>query len=156
MGQVGGLRLQPDRVRRMKGSHFTLTGGLALLVVLFTAPAGAAPYTRGELQQLFVARCSSCHSSDVVLKEARTRAAWQSLLEVKKGMMRTDEGEGLSEADASLIVDYLATYVTPETLARRQKGSRLFLLSTVAFLGVLGVFLYYVAKRRKVTPSENL
>jgi cytochrome c5 len=68
----------------------------------------AAP---GEGRELFVARCTSCHSVDYVSMHARfgTRALWE--MEVAK--MRTAFKAPLSDDEARRIVDYLARAYGP-------------------------------------------
>ena len=68
----------------------------------------AAP---GEGRELFIARCTSCHSVDYVSMHARfgTRALWE--IEVAK--MRTAFKAPLSDDEARRIVDYLARAYGP-------------------------------------------
>jgi cytochrome c5 len=68
----------------------------------------AAP---GEDRELFIARCTSCHSVDYVSMHARfgTRALWE--MEVAK--MRTAFKAPLSDDEARRIVDYLARAYGP-------------------------------------------
>lgn len=68
----------------------------------------AAP---GEGRELFIARCTSCHSVDYVSMHARfgTRALWE--MEVAK--MRTAFKAPLSDDEARRIVDYLARAYGP-------------------------------------------
>ena len=74
----------------------------------------AAP---GEGRELFVARCTSCHSVDYVSMHARfgTRALWE--MEVAK--MRTAFKAPLSDDEARRIVDYLARAYGPPAQDRR-------------------------------------
>lgn len=68
----------------------------------------AAP---GEGRELFIARCTSCHSVDYVSMHARfgTRALWE--MEVAK--MRNVFKAPLSDDEARRIVDYLARAYGP-------------------------------------------
>jgi cytochrome c5 len=68
----------------------------------------AAP---GEDRELFIARCTSCHSVDYVSMHARfgTRALWE--MEVAK--MRNAFKAPLSDDEARRIVDYLARAYGP-------------------------------------------
>ena len=68
----------------------------------------AAP---GEGRELFIARCTSCHSVDYVSMHARfgTRALWE--MEVAK--MRNAFKAPLSDDEARRIVDYLARAYGP-------------------------------------------
>jgi len=68
----------------------------------------AAP---GEGREVFIARCTSCHSVDYVSMHARfgTRALWE--MEVAK--MRTAFKAPLSDDEARRIVDYLARAYGP-------------------------------------------
>ena len=74
----------------------------------------AAP---GEGRELFIARCTSCHSVDYVSMHARfgTRALWE--MEVAK--MRTAFKAPLSDDEARRIVDYLARAYGPPAHDRR-------------------------------------
>ena len=74
----------------------------------------AAP---GEGCELFIARCTSCHSVDYVAMHARfgTRALWET--EVAK--MRTAFKAPLSDDDARRIVDYLARAYGPSAHDRQ-------------------------------------
>lgn len=68
----------------------------------------AAP---GEGRELFIARCTSCHSVDYVSMHARfgTRGLWE--MEVAK--MRNAFKAPLSDDEARRIVDYLARAYGP-------------------------------------------
>ena len=74
----------------------------------------AAP---GEGRELFIARCTSCHSVDYVSMHARfgTRALWE--MEVAK--MRNAFKAPLSDDEARRIVDYLARAYGPPAQDRR-------------------------------------
>jgi cytochrome c5 len=74
----------------------------------------AAP---GEDRELFIARCTSCHSVDYVSMHARfgTRALWE--MEVAK--MRTAFKAPLSDDESRRIVDYLARAYGPPAQDRR-------------------------------------
>ena len=74
----------------------------------------AAP---GEGRELFIARCTSCHSVDYVAMHARfgTRVLWE--MEVAK--MRTAFKAPLSDDEARRIVDYLARAYGPSAHDRR-------------------------------------
>jgi cytochrome c5 len=74
----------------------------------------AAP---GEGRELFIARCTSCHSVDYVAMHARfgTRALWET--EVAK--MRTAFKAPLSDDEARRIVDYLARAYGPSAHDRQ-------------------------------------
>jgi sulfite dehydrogenase len=74
----------------------------------------AAP---GEGRELFIARCTSCHSVDYVSMHARfgTRALWE--MEVAK--MRTAFKAPLSDDESRRIVDYLARAYGPPAQDRR-------------------------------------
>jgi cytochrome c5 len=68
----------------------------------------AAP---GEGREIFIARCTACHSVDYVAMHARfgTRALWE--MEVAK--MRNAFKAPLSDDEARRIVDYLARAYGP-------------------------------------------
>jgi cytochrome c5 len=65
----------------------------------------------GEGREIFIARCTSCHSVDYVAMHARfgTRALWE--MEVAK--MRNAFKAPLSDDEARQIVDYLARAYGP-------------------------------------------
>jgi cytochrome c5 len=71
----------------------------------------------GEGRELFIARCTSCHSVDYVAMHARfgTRALWET--EVAK--MRTAFKAPLSDDEARRIVDYLARAYGPSAHDRQ-------------------------------------
>ncbi|MBM4192432.1 MAG: cytochrome c [Gammaproteobacteria bacterium] len=84
-------------------------------VTLMLMPSGlalaepeAAP---GEGRELFIARCSSCHSVDYVEMHARfgTRALWES--QVTK--MRNAYKAPMSDEDAQIILNYLERQYGP-------------------------------------------
>ncbi len=74
----------------------------------------AAP---GEGRELFIARCTACHSVDYVAMHARfgTRALWE--MEVAK--MRNAFKAPLSDDEARRIVDYLARAYGPSAHDRQ-------------------------------------
>jgi cytochrome c5 len=71
----------------------------------------------GEGRELFIARCTSCHSVDYVAMHARfgTRVLWE--MEVAK--MRTAFKAPLSDDEARRIVDYLARAYGPSAHDRQ-------------------------------------
>ncbi len=76
------------------------------LMLAFSGIARAEPEAAlGEGRELFIARCSSCHSVDYIEMHARfgTRALWES--QVTK--MRNAYKAPMSDEDAKVIVDYL-------------------------------------------------
>jgi len=78
--------------------------------------SGAEPEARaGEGRELFVARCSSCHSLDYMEMHSRfgTRALWEA--EVTK--MRNAYKAPLDDAEAKAIVEYLAQAYGPTSPA---------------------------------------
>ena len=78
----------------------------------FSAAARAEPEAAsGEGRELFIARCSSCHSVDYVEMHARfgTRALWES--QVAK--MRNAYKAPMSDEDAKAIVNYLERNMAP-------------------------------------------
>ena len=105
--------------------------GVALLVgaVIAAAPTPAAapmPATDpvpedeaapGEGRELFIARCTSCHSVDYVAMHARfgTRALWE--MEVAK--MRNAFKAPLEDDEARQIVDYLVRAYGPSAYDRQ-------------------------------------
>lgn len=88
----------------------TLTIGLAVAPV--DARAEDEPAARdGEGRELFVARCSSCHSLDYMEMHARfgTRALWEA--EVTK--MRNAYKAPLTDDEAKALVEYLTRAYGP-------------------------------------------
>ena len=96
-------------------------GRFAMRVILLLVPMLAAavlPVARaepeaaaGEGREIFVARCTSCHSIDYVEMHARlgTRALWEA--EVAK--MRNAFKAPMSDEDARQILDYLERQYGP-------------------------------------------
>ena len=79
----------------------------AVLPVARAEPEAAA----GEGREIFVARCTSCHSVDYVEMHARlgTRALWEA--EIAK--MRNAFKAPMSDEEARQILDYLARQYGP-------------------------------------------
>lgn len=80
--------------------------------LVFSGSVRAEPEAAsGEGRELFVARCSSCHSVDYVEMHARfgTRALWES--QVAK--MRNAYKAPMSDEDAKAIVNYLERQYGP-------------------------------------------
>lgn len=109
---------RPCRVPRLWG--VALAAGLWLAADLVSAtepvpePVPEDEAAPGEGRELFIARCTSCHSVDYVAMHARfgTRALWE--MEVAK--MRNAFKAPLSDDEARQIVDYLArAYGPPDT-----------------------------------------
>lgn len=92
--------------------------GAVLLVALLVAAALPAPVARaepgaapGEGREIFVARCSSCHSLDYVEMHARfgTRALWEAQI----AKMRNAFKAPMSDEEARQILDYLERQYGP-------------------------------------------
>ena len=94
---------------------WTLTLSLAFSGVVRAEPEAAA----GEGRELFVARCSSCHSVDYIEMHARfgTRALWES--QVAK--MRNAYKAPMTDEDAKVIVNYLERQYGPARVERDQR-----------------------------------
>ena len=98
---------------------FVFTAATGLLAEARAASGAAAPAEpearAGEGRELFVARCSSCHSLDYMEMHARfgTRALWEA--EVAK--MRNAYKAPLSDEEAKAIVEYLARAYGPASPA---------------------------------------
>jgi mono/diheme cytochrome c family protein len=94
---------------------WALTLGLAFSGIVRAEPEAAS----GEGRELFVARCSACHSVDYIEMHARfgTRALWES--QVAK--MRNAFKAPMSDEDAKAIVDYLVRQYGPD---RNTTGQR--------------------------------
>jgi sulfite dehydrogenase (cytochrome) subunit B len=73
-------------------------------------PAGVEPYLPGPNVEVVNRNCLACHSTDMVLVQPPLfRAAWAA--EVAK--MRSVYKAPVNDADAALIVDYLAATRAP-------------------------------------------
>ena len=94
---------------------WTLTLGLAFSQVVRAEPEAAS----GEGRELFIARCSSCHSVDYIEMHARfgTRALWES--QVPK--MRNAYKAPMTDEDAKVIVNYLERQYGPARVERDQR-----------------------------------
>jgi mono/diheme cytochrome c family protein len=94
---------------------WALTLSLAFSGVVRAEPEAAA----GEGRELFVARCSSCHSVDYIEMHARfgTRALWES--QVAK--MRNAYKAPMTDEDAKVIVNYLERQYGPARVDRGQR-----------------------------------
>ena len=90
----------------------------ALLVAVALPVARAEPEAApGEGREIFVARCSACHSIDYVGMHARlgTRALWEA--EITK--MRNAFKAPMSDEEARQILDYLERQYGPRSAAQR-------------------------------------
>ncbi|MBM4217148.1 MAG: cytochrome c [Gammaproteobacteria bacterium] len=92
---------------------------ITLLLVLSGVARAEPEAALGEGRELFIARCSSCHSVDYIEMHARfaTRALWES--QVTK--MRNAYKAPMSDEDVKVIVDYLVRQYGP---ARTDLGQR--------------------------------
>lgn len=92
---------------------------ITLLLVLSGVARAEPEAALGEGRELFIARCSSCHSVDYIEMHARfgTRSLWES--QVTK--MRNAYKAPMSDEDAKVIVDYLVRQYGP---ARTDLGQR--------------------------------
>lgn len=100
-----------SRIVRHAVARFLL---IALLMSLLANKALAEPEAAaGEGREMFIARCTSCHSLDYVEMHARfgTRALWES--QVTK--MRNAYKAPMSDEDAKVIVAYLERQYGPKT-----------------------------------------
>lgn len=84
---------------------------ITLMFALFGIARAEPEAATGEGRELFIARCSSCHSLDYIEMHARfgTRALWES--QVTK--MRNAYKAPMSDEDAKAIVDYLVRQYGP-------------------------------------------
>lgn len=94
---------------------WTIILALAFSGIVRAEPEAAA----GEGRELFVARCSSCHSVDYIEMHARfgTRALWES--QVAK--MRNAYKAPMTDEDAKVIVNYLERQYGPARVDRGQR-----------------------------------
>ena len=94
---------------------WTIILALAFSGIVRAEPEAAA----GEGRELFVARCSSCHSVDYIEMHARfgTRALWES--QVTK--MRNAYKAPMTDEDAKVIIDYLERQYGPARVDRGQR-----------------------------------
>jgi mono/diheme cytochrome c family protein len=90
-----------------------LTADLVIATEPMSQPVPEDEAAPGEGRELFIARCTSCHSVDYVGMHARfgTRALWE--MEVAK--MRNAFKAPMSDDEARQIVDYLARTYGPAT-----------------------------------------
>jgi len=72
------------------------------------APAAAAPLPAGPGQELVANTCTQCHDLDVVTAMHQSRDQWQTTVATMN-----DRGAGLSPADLTTVVDYLAKNFGP-------------------------------------------
>lgn len=95
------------RLAMRVGALLWATLAAAALPVARAEPEAAA----GEGREIFVARCTSCHSVDYVEMHARlgTRALWEA--EIAK--MRNAFKAPMSDEDARQILDYLERQYGP-------------------------------------------
>lgn len=98
-------------IRVVRRYSFELLLGAALIVT--SSPATAEPEAAaGAGRELFIARCTSCHSLDYIEMHATfgTRALWE--MEVAK--MRNAFKAPMSDDEARAIVDYLVSAYGPQ------------------------------------------
>jgi cytochrome c5 len=75
-------------------------------------PAALPPEeeTSGELsgEELLEDRCATCHALDIVKGATKTQAEWESTVE-----RMIEKGAELTDAEAQVLVDYLASTYGP-------------------------------------------
>lgn len=107
-------------IRVVRRYLFELLLGAALIVT--SSPATAEPEAAaGAGRELFIARCTSCHSLDYIEMHATfgTRALWE--MEVAK--MRNAFKAPVGDEDARAIVEYLSLAYGPESPAAKGPSS---------------------------------
>lgn len=123
------------------------------LILGFTTLATPAP-VKEEARHLLVQKCSACHGVDRVYKEARPKAAWEIFIKAKQRLVQGRGDMEVSDAQAALLVDYLANYIGPEVQARRKSQARLFLIGVGGFLLILAIAIY-IGVRQRVSRSAT-
>jgi mono/diheme cytochrome c family protein len=68
-----------------------------------SAPTGLSADQKTQAQQILNSACAACHSTDRVTRARGDLAGWQQMIQ----RMR-DQGAQLSDADATLLAQYLA------------------------------------------------
>lgn len=106
--------------------------GAALCAIVAVAALAGSPVSAqtvpedeaapGPGRELFIARCSSCHSVDYIRMHAPfgTRALWESSV----AKMRNAFKAPLEDEDARAIVEYLSVAYGPESPAARAAVGR--------------------------------
>ena len=106
--------------------------GAALCAIVAVAALAGSPVSAqtvpedeaapGPGRELFIARCSSCHSVDYIRMHAPfgTRALWEASV----NKMRNAFKAPLEDEDARAIVDYLSVAYGPESPAARAAVTR--------------------------------
>lgn len=99
----------------MNRKRFSLMGTVLGLLWMAGAVNAEPEAAAGEGRELFVARCSSCHSLDYVEMHARfgTRALWESQI----AKMRNAYKAPMSDEDAKVILAYLERQYGPKPAA---------------------------------------
>lgn len=103
-------------IRALRGVFFSLVIGAAWLLGMPGVARAEPEALAGEGRDLFIARCTSCHSLDYVEMHAAfgTRALWE--MEVAK--MRNAFKAPMTDDEARKIVEYLlAAYGAQRTIA---------------------------------------
>jgi competence protein ComEA len=68
-------------------------------------PPAAAGFPEGVGRETFVNACSECHDADVATETRQSREDWKKVIAKMQ-----DRGAMLTEADASVIIDYLTEH----------------------------------------------
>ena len=121
---------RPPRARGAGRSGAAFGAALCAIVAvaaLAGSPVSAQPVPEDEAapgpgRELFIARCSSCHSVDYIRMHAPfgTRALWEASV----NKMRNAFKAPLEDEDARAIVDYLSVAYGPESPAARAAVGR--------------------------------
>lgn len=90
--------------------------GLLGLMTLFLTRGGAAPEAHGggapRAEGLVLARCSVCHSTDLIIQQRLDRSRWEATVS-----KMVHWGAELSEEEAGLLVEFLAARFHPNASA---------------------------------------
>jgi hypothetical protein len=76
----------------------------------------ATGFIQGEHLDLVISNCTGCHSSKLIIQNRASREGWIGMI---KWMQETQNLPDLGENEDK-IVDYLATYYSPEEHGRRK------------------------------------
>lgn len=90
----------------------------AFLILMAFAPAGAEEFPAGPNMELVEENCTACHSAKLVLQNRMTRDGWQNTI---RWMQKTQGLWEFDPEDEKKILDYLATYLNPETTEAPEK-----------------------------------
>ncbi len=112
----------------MQSIRYLVLAGAAFAVLASSMLAGRAAQPDDEYLGLpnapgreeVLVYCGACHSLKLVVQQGQTREGWAELL---VWMYEEQEMPELEADDEKLVLDYLATYVGPDTHQQRLRES---------------------------------